>query len=86
MKLLVTAPMLPESLDELKCYFEEIHYDPWTLKADGNGYSEKEISELLEKYEPDALISELDELTRAVIAGYGRLKVIGDSLPISGEC
>ncbi|MDE6937087.1 MAG: 3-phosphoglycerate dehydrogenase, partial [Lachnospiraceae bacterium] len=78
MKLLVTAPMLQESLDELKRYFEEIHYYPWTLKEDGNGYSEKEISALLEEYQPDALISELDELTRVVLTGYGRLKVIGD--------
>lgn len=78
MKLLVTAPMLQESLKELESYFEEIHYYPWTLREDGNGYPEEEILGLLKKYEPDALISELDTLSREVITGYGKLQVIGD--------
>jgi len=78
MKLLVTAPMLTECQEKLGKYFESIIYHPWTLKKEGTGFSADEILELLEKHQPDILVSELDDISREVITKYGKLKAIGD--------
>lgn len=78
MKLLITAPMLMECQEKLGIFFNKITYLPWTLKEDGCGYTSEEILELLNKYQPDVLISELDDVNEEVIASYGKLKIICD--------
>lgn len=78
MKLMVTAPMLDIDMKRLGKYFEKISYYPWNENGKGTGYSEDEILQLLYKEQPDALISELDEITERVLTEYDKLKVIGD--------
>ncbi|MCC3867898.1 2-hydroxyacid dehydrogenase [Terrisporobacter mayombei] len=76
MKLLVRAPIIEERRKELEEMFEEVIYEPWT--DSGERYYEDEMLEVLNKYEPDALITELDRITEKVVTNYTKLKVIGD--------
>lgn len=78
MKLMITAPMLEDDMEKLRGSFPDIVYYPWTENGTGTGYKEQAILELLEKEQPDALISELDEITAFVLQKYGRLKILGD--------
>jgi len=78
MKILVTATMAQNCLQQLEEAFGCVAYKPWTDNERGGGFSEKEILELLKKYQPDILITELDNVTEHVIRTYGNLKVIGD--------
>ena len=56
MKILVTATMAQECLQQLEKAFGSVAYKPWTDNEGGGGFSEKEILELLKKYQPDILI------------------------------
>ena len=76
MKLFIRSPMEEKWRSQLKNYFDEIVYSPWT--ATGERYYEDEMLEALKKYQPDVLITELDRITEKVLNGYGKLKVIGD--------
>lgn len=76
MKLLVRSPMREEDLKEVSRHFDEVVYDPWTVK--GERWWEDECLEKLLEIKPDAMITELDELTEKVLDGYRGLKWIGD--------
>ena len=76
MKLLIRAPFIESEIEKLKKYFDEIVYDPWTKT--GERYYEDEMLEVLQKEQPDALITELDRVTEKVLAGYNKLQFIGD--------
>jgi D-3-phosphoglycerate dehydrogenase len=76
MKLLVRAPIIEERLKELKMHFEEVVYDPWTIT--GKRYYEDEMIQALKKHQPDVLITEMDRITKKVLANYDKLQAIGD--------
>jgi len=78
MKILVTALMIPECLEELKSYFSQVIYQPWTIKEAGGGFDQFEILGMLNTYVPDALITELDDINANVLNSYQNLKFIGD--------
>ncbi|BBM18426.1 putative 2-hydroxyacid dehydrogenase YoaD [Enterococcus avium] len=74
-KLLVRAPMNEESLEKLGQLFE-IEYWPWD--ETGERLYEDELLEVLLEKKPDAIITELDQVTEKVLSGYTDLKFIGD--------
>jgi len=76
MKLYVRAPYPEKLLDVLKTKFDEVVYEPWT--ETGERYYEDEMLEHLLKEKPDAVITELDRITKKVLEGYKGLKFIGD--------
>ena len=76
MKVYVRAPYEEACLAELKELFDEVVYEPWTTT--GQRYYEDEMLQHLLAVQPDALITELDRVTEKVLAGYDRLKFIGD--------
>ncbi|MDY3051683.1 MAG: NAD(P)-dependent oxidoreductase [Ndongobacter sp.] len=76
MKLLVRAPMREEDLAALSTLFDEIVFDPWNTTG-RRWYEDELLAELL-RQQPDALITELDEVQEKVLAGYGRLQWVGD--------
>ena len=76
MKVYVRAPYEEACLAELNELFDEVVYEPWTTS--GQRYYEDEMLEHLLAVQPDALITELDRVTEKVLAGYDRLKFIGD--------
>ena len=76
MKLLIRAPFTEKKIEELKPYFDEIIYDPWTKT--GERYYEDEMLKVLKELEPDTVITELDRVTEKVLSGYDKLKFIGD--------
>ena len=73
MKLYVRAPYSEARLEELKTWFDEVVYEPWT--DTGERYYEDEMLEHLLKEKPDALITELDRITEKVLKGYDGLKL-----------
>lgn len=76
MKLLIRAPFTEERINDLREYFDDIVYDPWTKT--GERYYEDEMLEVLKREQPDALITELDRVTGKVLEGYDHLQFIGD--------
>lgn len=76
MKLLIRAPFTENRIKELESYFDEVIYDPWTNT--GERYYEDEMLEVLQKLQPDAIITELDKVTEKVLKGYDKLQFIGD--------
>lgn len=76
MLVYVRAPFDPEKLSELEALCGQVLYEPWS--ADGRRYYEEELLEHLHRVQPDALITELDEVTARVLCEYPRLKFIGD--------
>ena len=76
MKLLIRAPFTDKRINELKSYFDEVIYDPWTKT--GKRYYEDEMLEVLQEIKPDAIITELDRITEKVLKGYDKLQFIGD--------
>lgn len=76
MKLLVRAPLTENRLEELKSYFKEVIYLPWT--ETGERYYEDAMLQCLVEYQPDVLITELDRITKKVLDNYPKLKAIGD--------
>ncbi|MFM1653557.1 2-hydroxyacid dehydrogenase [Brevibacillus sp. B_LB10_24] len=75
MNILVTAPYNAACLQQLKEEFGEVKYLSW--KEHGREFSEDEILALLKECNADGLITELDEVTKKVIAGHPKLKFIG---------
>ncbi|MFC0321890.1 MULTISPECIES: 2-hydroxyacid dehydrogenase [Olivibacter] len=75
MKILITAPYNEKAQGELKELFGEIIYREWKIK--GSAYTEEELIALLTEEQPDALITEHDQVTEKVIATFPHLKFIG---------
>lgn len=75
MKILVTAPYYEKALQALKEQFGEIIYKPW--KSQERAYNEKELISLLGATQAEALITEHDEVTSAVIEAFPELRFIG---------
>ncbi len=76
MNLLITSPMREKDLDELKKYFDEVVYRPWTLN--GGGYDAATTLQMLRDAQADAFISELDDVNAEVMEQYHDLIFIGD--------
>lgn len=76
MKVYVRAPFSEEGLAQLGTMFTEVVYEPWTNT--GERFYEDEMLENLLRVQPDALITELDRITKKVLEGYDRLRFIGD--------
>lgn len=76
MKVYVRAPYEARCLEELRTLFDEVVYEPWT--DNGQRFYEDEMLENLLRVRPDALITELDRVTKKVLDGYDGLKFIGD--------
>lgn len=76
LKLYIRAPYPDRCISQLREFFSEIVYEPWT--EDGRRFYEAEMLEKLNRVHPDALITELDKITETVLAGYGALRFIGD--------
>src|SRR5690606_27799329 len=75
MRILVTAPYHERGRGELTRLFGEVVYKPWKLQ--GRGYQPAELVDLLDESKADALITEHDEVTGAVINAFPKLKFIG---------
>ena len=75
MKILVTAPYYEKALQVLKEQFGEVIYKPWKLQE--RAYNEGELITLLDEAGADALITEHDHVTAAVIEAYPQLRFIG---------
>ena len=76
MNLLITAPMREEDLSILRGYFDTIVYKPWT--DHGSGYTAETTLAMLQESSANALISELDDVSAAVLDAYPNLLFIGD--------
>ncbi len=75
MRILVTAPYHEEGREKLAQLFGKVIYRPW--KSHGRGYQPDELIGLLRETQADALITEHDEVTAAVINAFPELKFIG---------
>lgn len=75
MRILITAPYHEKGLEELQKQFGEIVYKPW--KPHGRAYNEAELLELLASSKAEALITEHDHVTAAVILANPHLQFIG---------
>jgi len=75
MKILITAPYYAKAQHELAALFGEVIYREW--KSKGSAYTESELINLLHDVQPDAYITEHDEVTEKVINTYPQLKFIG---------
>lgn len=75
MKILVTAPYYEKALQVLKEQFGEVIYKPWKLQE--RAYNEGELIALLGETGADALITEHDHVTAAVIEAHPHLRFIG---------
>ncbi|TJZ62943.1 hydroxyacid dehydrogenase [Sphingobacterium olei] len=76
MKVLLTAPYENErALIELEGLFDEIVYRPW--KENGRAYNPDELNTLLKETGAEALISEHDEITAAVLRANPALQFVG---------
>lgn len=75
MRVLITAPYHEKAQHQLKEIFGEIVYRPW--KPQGRAYNEQELTSLLEGTAADALITEHDHVTDAVIRRCPHLQFIG---------
>ncbi|MGG1659230.1 2-hydroxyacid dehydrogenase [Brevibacillus sp. NRS-1366] len=75
MNILVTAPYNKECLQQLKEEFGEVKHLSW--KEHGREFFEEELLALLKETDADGLITELDDVTKKVIAGHPKLKFIG---------
>ncbi|ACT94344.1 2-hydroxyacid dehydrogenase [Dyadobacter fermentans] len=75
MKILITAPYHDKAQQVLKEHFGEVIYKPWKLQE--RAYNEAELSALLRETGADALITEHDHVTPAVITAFPGLQFIG---------
>lgn len=75
MKILITAPYHEKAQAFLKAQFGEIVYKPWKLQE--RAYNEDELIALLAETAADALITEHDHVTEAVIEAFPDLQFIG---------
>ncbi len=75
MKILITAPYNEKGREKLASELGEVIYKEW--KQNGRAYNEAELIELLDRSGADALITEHDHVTAAVIHTHPRLRFIG---------
>ena len=75
MRILITAPYNKEGREKLEAVFGEVVYREW--KENGRAYHEDELCSLLDETGADALITEHDHVTAAVINSHPQLKFIG---------
>ncbi len=75
MRILITAPYHEKGIEELEKQFGEVIYRSW--KPNGRAYNETELMALLGTTGADALITEHDHVTAAVIAAHPDLRFIG---------
>ncbi|RRB02657.1 2-hydroxyacid dehydrogenase [Larkinella rosea] len=75
MKILITAPYHQRAQDELTSWFGEVIDRPWKLQE--RAYNPTELVDLLTNTQADALITEHDEVTAAVIEAWPNLRFIG---------
>ncbi|KAA0988663.1 2-hydroxyacid dehydrogenase [Dyadobacter aurulentus] len=75
MKVLVTAPYHEKALNTLNSQFGEVIYKPW--KTQGRAYNAQELIALLKETNAEALITEHDEVTEAVIDACAGFHFIG---------
>jgi D-3-phosphoglycerate dehydrogenase len=68
MKILITAPYHDKAQQALKEQFGEIIYKPWKLQE--RAYNESELIALLTETGAEALITEHDHVTSAVIGAF----------------
>jgi D-3-phosphoglycerate dehydrogenase len=74
MKIVVTAPYGEKELKELKKWFDEVVYAPYTIT--GKLMNGEKTQEFLDKENPDAFICELDQVTEKNMETHS-LKFIG---------
>lgn len=75
MRILITAPYLEKAQQVLAETLGEIIYRPW--KPHGRAYNETELIAILKETQADALITEHDHVTAAVIQQFPALQFIG---------
>lgn len=75
MRILVTAPYHSKGREILAEELGEVVYRPW--KDHGRAFNEAELIDLIAETEAEALITEHDQVTAAVIETYPELKFIG---------
>lgn len=75
MSVLITAPYNEEGLSEIESMFGKVIYQPW--KNNGSAYTATQLIELLQSSKATALITEHDEVSRAVIESVPDLRFIG---------
>jgi D-3-phosphoglycerate dehydrogenase len=75
MRILITAPYHQKAQDELTDWLGEVIYRPWKLQE--RAYSETELIHLLQTTKAEALITEHDEVTAAVVEACPNLRFIG---------
>lgn len=75
MRILITAPYNEKGRKVLEANFGVVVYKPW--KAQGRAYNAQELQELLRSSGADALITEHDEVSEAVLRAFPGLAFIG---------
>lgn len=75
MTILITAPYNEAGRRELESCFGNVIYRVW--KDNGRAFNAAELEELLDETQADALITEHDEVTEAVIRRHPHLQFIG---------
>lgn len=75
MNILITAPYDDNCRAEIEKSFGNVFYFPW--KEKGAPYNQDQLLEMLNKYDIDGLITELDEVNQFVIEHASNLKFIG---------
>jgi D-3-phosphoglycerate dehydrogenase len=75
MNILITAPFNEEGRNELEKTFGRVIYRVW--KDNGRAYNADELIDLLRQTGADALITEHDEVSSAVLEEFPHLKFIG---------
>lgn len=75
MRILITAPYHEQAQQALAATFGEIIYRPW--KPQGRAYNEAELIGLLAETNAQALITEHDQVSKAVIEAFPELQFIG---------
>ena len=75
MRILITAPYNKQGREILASALGEVIYHEW--KDNGRAYEENELTKLIEQTRADALITEHDHVTAAVINAHPKLQFIG---------
>lgn len=76
MKIYIRAEITEKYREQLKQYFSEIVYDPWT--KNGERFYPDEMGKKMSEINPDVLITELDQINDKVLAKSSNLKAIVD--------
>ncbi|MBO9618828.1 MAG: hydroxyacid dehydrogenase [Niabella sp.] len=75
MTILITAPYNEAGRQELESCFGKVIYKVW--KENGRAFTAAELDRLLDETQADALITEHDEVSEAVLRKHPRLQFIG---------